>query len=123
MGVADVHMPVDEARRKRHPRAVNNLAGGNIGQRGGLAHLGDAPAPYDYGTVGDDAPFRVHSDDVAGAGYLEGVVRHFPCSSPMVAPPAGISAGCPADYRLPHLLKEVTSAAGRRLVGPKLPLG
>ena len=87
VGVADVHMPVDEARRKHHSRAVDYLPGRDIRQRGSLAHLGDAPAPYDYGAVGDNAPFRVHSDDVAGACYLEGVVRHFPCSSPMVAPP------------------------------------
>ena len=47
VGIADVHVAVDETRRQDHPRTVNRLAGHRISQLGGFADLADAVPSYD----------------------------------------------------------------------------
>ena len=76
VGVAYVHMAVDETGRHDHAAAIDDRIGGHVGQFGRLAHLGDAAAGNHHGAVGDDAPLRVHADDVANAVDFQGGFRH-----------------------------------------------
>ena len=76
MGVADVHMTVDQAGSYDHPRCVNDPVGGDIGQLRRLAHLRYAAAFYRHRPVADDAPLAVHGDDVTGVFDFQRSVRH-----------------------------------------------
>ena len=76
VGIADVHVPVDQARRHHHALSVNDPVGGNVGQVRRLAHPDDTAALNQQPAVADDAPLSVHGDDVAGALDFQCSVRH-----------------------------------------------
>ena len=77
VGIADVHMPVDESGSHYHSAGVNHRVGSNLGQLSGLAHLADSVPGYDDGSIGDDAPFRVHRHHVASVVDFCRRFRHF----------------------------------------------
>src|SRR5215510_12289582 len=76
MGVADVHVAVDEAGRHHEVARVDHAIGARVRQLVGFSHAGDAPALDQDGPVADDPALIVDGDDVARALDLQTRLRH-----------------------------------------------
>src|SRR5437879_10793797 len=76
MGVADVHVAVDEPRRDHEMPRVDYAVGARCRELVGPPHAADASVLDEDGAVPDDSPLVVDADDVAGAVDLEAGLRH-----------------------------------------------
>ena len=76
VGVGDVEVAVDEARRRYHLRAVDHPVCGDVLEVGGFAYLGNPRTFNDDGAVTDNPSFRVKGKDEADVFYLDGCIGH-----------------------------------------------
>ena len=76
VGVADVHVAVEEARRHDQVPPVDHPIGPRVRQPGRLAQADDAAVVDDDRAVLDDPPLAIDGEDVAGVVDLE--VHHRP---------------------------------------------
>ena len=76
VGVADVHVTVDEAGRHEQMARVDHPLGLGVRQRGRLAHPTHLAVLDEDRAVLDDSPLAVDGDDVAGVVDLEAPGRH-----------------------------------------------
>ena len=76
MGVAYVHVAVDETGSHHHSLGFQHGIGRDVGEVVGFADLRDPATADDDGPVGDDSPLRVHGDHVSGVVDLGGALGH-----------------------------------------------
>ena len=76
VGIAYVHVPINEAGGHYHSGGVDHGVGDVAAQFGGFANATDLAAGDDDGPVGDDATFGIHRYDVPGVFNLDGRLGH-----------------------------------------------
>src|SRR5207244_3463790 len=76
VGVADVHVAVDEPGRHQQVAGVDHAIGARRRQGRRLAHAAHAAALDEDRAVPDDPPLAIHRDDVAGVVDLEALRWH-----------------------------------------------
>src|SRR5439155_25018670 len=78
MGVADVHVAVDEPWRDHEVPRVDDAVGARRRELVGPPHAADASVLDEDGAVADDPALLVDADDVARVVDLEAGLRHGP---------------------------------------------
>ena len=76
MRIADVHVPVEEARGDHHGASVDHAVGARVRELRRLAHAADAPVLHEHGGVLDDAPFLIEGEEIEDVIDLETLLGH-----------------------------------------------
>ena len=76
VGVADMHMAIDETGSHNHTTAIDHRIGPHTREFGSFTNFRDTVPRDHHAAISDDAPLWIHGDDVTHAVDLDGRFGH-----------------------------------------------